>query len=86
MRAASTQTALVESWLAELSQKPGPTTVTIAMLGQDGQPVARYSLQNAFPVKWSIAGDASASSIAIETLELSHERVSLGAPCSPSPR
>ncbi len=52
--------------------------VLIVLLDDSGQPVLRWSLQEAWPVKWELSElDASKNEVAIETLELAHEGLEL---------
>ena len=53
-------------------------TVLIALLDDSGQPELRWTLREAWPVKWELSElDASKNEIAIETLEIAHERLEL---------
>ena len=53
-------------------------TVLIVLLDDSGQPVLRWSLREAWPVKWELSElDASKNEVAIETLELAHEGLEL---------
>jgi phage tail-like protein len=53
-------------------------TVLIALLDDSGQPVLRWTLREAWPVKWELSElDASKNEVAIETLELAHEGLEL---------
>ena len=53
-------------------------TVLIALLDDSGQPVLRWTLREAWPVKWELSElDASKNEIAIETLEIAHEGLEL---------
>ena len=53
-------------------------TVLIELLDDSGQTVLRWSLQEAWPVKWELSElDASKNEIAIETLEIAHEGLEL---------
>jgi len=48
--------------------------VSVVLMNSEGQEVRRWKLQNAFPVKWTGPDmKASASEVAVETLELAHE-------------
>jgi phage tail-like protein len=52
--------------------------ISIALLNEEHEPVMEWKVKNAFPVK--LTGpvlNASASEIAIETLELAHEGISI---------
>ena len=52
--------------------------VLIALLDDSGQPVLRWTLREAWPVKWELSElDASKNEVAIETLELAHEGLEL---------
>lgn len=49
-------------------------TVTISMLGPDGTPKASWRAINAWPVKYTGPDfNATASEVAVETLEIAHE-------------
>jgi len=51
---------------------------TIVMSDQKGQVVARYTLTNAWPTKWSGPDfDATSNDVAIETIEIAHEGLRL---------
>ena len=53
-------------------------TVLIALLDDSGQPVLRWTLREAWPVKWELSElDASKNEVAIESLELAHEGLEL---------
>ena len=53
-------------------------TVLIALLDDAGQTVLRWRLNQAWPAKWELSElDAGKNEIAIETLELAHERLEL---------
>ncbi len=53
-------------------------SVAITLLDDARQPVLRWLLREAWPVKWEISElDASKNEIAIETLELAHEGLEL---------
>lgn len=56
-----------------LSKRIEPKALLIKLLDETGSPVASWTVDNAYPVKWSIGGfDAMKSAIAIETIELSY--------------
>ena len=51
---------------------------SIAVYDAKGQPLAKYEIINAWPVKWKSADfDASSNDIAIETIEIAHEGLRL---------
>ena len=51
---------------------------TIVMSDQKGQVVARYTMTNAWPTKWSGPDfDATSNDVAIETIEIAHEGLRL---------
>lgn len=53
---------------------PKSSIVYIVMLGPDGEPSTRFSIKEAYPIKWSGPRlNASGSEVAVETLELVHE-------------
>jgi phage tail-like protein len=53
-------------------------TVLIALLDDAGQTVLRWRLSEAWPAKWELSElDSGKNEIAIETLELAHERLEL---------
>jgi len=48
--------------------------VSVVLMSSSGDEKRRWKLQNAYPVKWSGPDlKATASEVAIETLELAHE-------------
>lgn len=50
-----------------------PKQMYLKLLNEQGQPLAFWSFENAWPVKWSVSDfNAQDSTIAIETLELSY--------------
>jgi phage tail-like protein len=65
-----------------MSASPGSLqrkNVTLTLYDVDGKPLQRWVFRNAYPVKWiSPDFDASSSTVAIESLELAHEGMSLG--------
>jgi phage tail-like protein len=53
-------------------------TVLITLVDDSGQPVLRWTLREAWPVKWELSElDAAKNEVAIETLELAHEGLEL---------
>jgi phage tail-like protein len=53
-------------------------SVSIMLLDETRQPVARWNLRRAWPAKWEAPSlNAKASDVAIETLELVHEGIDL---------
>lgn len=56
-----------------LAQPIKPKTLVVSLLDADGLPVATWSLAEAYPLKWTIAGfDAMKNELAMETVELAH--------------
>ncbi|HET9809270.1 MAG TPA: phage tail protein [Candidatus Limnocylindria bacterium] len=54
---------------------------SIAVYDAKGQPVATYTIANAWPVKWEGPDfDASSNEVAIETIEIAHEGLRLTDP------
>lgn len=48
-------------------------TLTISLLDETGEPVARWSLNHAYPVRWSIgAFDAMKNEVAVESIEVAY--------------
>jgi len=63
----------VASWVAGQRQKPARSNAEIAVLDPAGEVVAKWNLNDVFPVKWTGPSlDATGNQIAIETLELAH--------------
>jgi len=51
---------------------------TIVISDQRSQVIARYTLTNAWPTKWSAPDfDATSNDVAIETIEIAHEGLRL---------
>jgi phage tail-like protein len=72
------RTDLFEWWTSVRDGQLQRRNVTITLLDEQRQPVFRWLLRNAFPVK--IEGPslhASANEVAIESLELAHEGLEL---------
>jgi phage tail-like protein len=66
-------------WFTNL-QKPNPPKVDgrIVMFDRHGKRVAAWKFSNGFPVKWEGPDfDASANEVAIETIEIAHEGLTL---------
>jgi phage tail-like protein len=58
--------------------RAGNPSIAIVLMNEKGEDVRRWNLVRAFPVKW-VGPDlkASASEVAIETLELAHEGIQI---------
>ena len=57
----------------DLSQPIQPKAIVVSLCDAEGAPVCSWSLANAWPVKWSIAGfDARKNEVAIESLEMAY--------------
>ena len=66
-------------WIA--AEPPDRRTVTITMLDHARNPVLRYVLHNAWPCRYDgPALNAKGSGVAIESVELCHERLEIEAP------
>ena len=64
--------------LANLAGKDVRRSVTITLSDTNGVTVAAWTLNRAWPVKWQAPQlNASANEVAIETIELAHEGVSM---------
>jgi phage tail-like protein len=71
--AESAGTAAVQQWLEEVKASGGvPEAGAIAILSSSGGSVATWTLQEMFPISWSISDfDAgSVAKVAVETLEI----------------
>ena len=59
-----------------LATEIATATVIVKLLDADHAPIAAWSAQNCWPVKWQIAGfDAMENKIALETIELSYTTI-----------
>ncbi len=66
-------TSVLESTLA--TEIP-TATVLVKLLDADHQPIAAWSAQNCWPVKWQVGSfDAMKNEIAVETIELSYTTI-----------
>jgi phage tail-like protein len=71
--AEATGTVAVQQWLEEVKASGGvPEAGAVSILTSSGEKVATWSLQEMFPISWSISDfDAgSAAKVAVETLEI----------------
>ena len=67
-------------WLWTTQHKTQRIAVTVSLMGQDVKPVRSWSLQDAFPVKWTGPNlNAGSNQIATETLEIVHGGLQMGA-------
>jgi phage tail-like protein len=63
----------INLWLQSMQARMIPGTAEIAVLDASGESVAEWHLAGVYPVRWSGPSlDVNTSSIASETLELSH--------------
>jgi phage tail-like protein len=70
--------ALFQWWHAVAQGNVDPRNVSVVLLDEQRQEVARWNLRNAWPSKWTgPALNAKGSDVAIETLELAHEGIEL---------
>ena len=73
-RAASSESALVQDWLAQLAQSYDTATLHITLIDGTGEAVTSWELTGVLPLHWQISAfDASQTKVAIETLVLAHE-------------
>jgi hypothetical protein len=73
-RAAGADSELVLEWLTDLKFEFRPSNVTVTLVDGLGVPLASWQLSHVLPLHWSIASfDAGANSLALETLDLTHE-------------
>jgi phage tail-like protein len=73
-RAASSERALVQEWLAQLAQShDSATTLHMTLIDGSGEPVTSWELTGVIPLHWQISAfDAGQSKVATETLVLAH--------------
>lgn len=72
-RAACSDSASVQKWLAETSRAREALSGAVFMLDFVGQPVVTWKLKQFFPIGWDITDfDAGGAKAAVETLELAH--------------
>lgn len=72
-RAACSDSATVQKWLASTSRRRESLSGGIYLLDFLGVPVIQWELKEFFPISWSIAEfDSTGGRPAIETLELAH--------------
>lgn len=72
-RAACSDSATVQKWLANTSKQHEPLSGAIYMIDFVGIPVITWELKQFFPISWSIDEFSStAAKPALETLELAH--------------
>jgi phage tail-like protein len=72
-RGVSNETASTKAWLDETSWSAQLFEGYIQLRDSKGEPVAEWNLRDVMPTKWSVTTfDASASQVALETLELAH--------------
>ncbi len=63
----------VAQWLSSVSRQVRRQTADISVMGPDGKPLARWSLEGVYPVRWTGPSlDTSANQFASEVLELAH--------------
>jgi phage tail-like protein len=69
------------SWCKEilegnLTREIETATVVVKLLDEEHSPVAAWSAQNCWPVKWQIGGfDAMKNELAVETIELAYTTI-----------
>ncbi|ABG33656.1 phage tail protein [Roseobacter denitrificans] len=57
----------------DLSKPIEPKDITVSLLNEERDPVAVWSIGNAYPVKWTVGGfDAMKNELAVETIELAY--------------
>lgn len=50
-----------------------PQDLVISLLNEEAEPVASWSITNAYPIKWTVGNlDAMKNELAVETIELSY--------------
>jgi phage tail-like protein len=69
---------LFQWWREVRDGGPDPRNVSVVLLDEKRQEIARWNLRNAWPSKWTgPALNAKGNDVAIETLELVHEGIEL---------
>jgi phage tail-like protein len=70
------------NWMREtLNGATARRNIAIILLSESGTPVVRFLFRDAFPVKWTGPElNAQSSDVAIESLEIAHEGLSIEAP------
>ena len=72
-RGVTYEDALVK-WFLDRPDREQRGTVTLSLLGDDGEQVRSWSFASAFPVKWSGPSfSAKSTNVATETLEIAHQ-------------
>lgn len=72
-RAACSDSATVQRWLAETAKAHRPLSGAISMVDFAGMPVVQWELKEFFPVSWSIGEFAAdGAKPLVESLELAH--------------
>jgi phage tail-like protein len=77
-----TQASTLANWAAQtvgstLGAPIQTQALTVNLLGSNAQPVATWTFQNAWPVKWEVEGfNASSNAFLTETLEIAYTSVS----------
>ena len=72
-RGVTYEDALVK-WFLDRPDREQRGTVTLSLLGDDGEQVRSWSFASAFPVKWSGPSfGAKSTNVATETLEICHQ-------------
>jgi len=77
-RGFSGDASLFQWWLAVAQGNPDRRNVTVLLLDEQRQEVARWNLRRAMPTKYEAPSlNARGNDVAIETLELAHEGIEL---------
>ncbi|MCX2742699.1 phage tail protein [Mangrovivirga sp. M17] len=52
-----------------------PNNIVIKLLGEDMEPLFKWTFYNAYPVKWSVSGlNSQSNELVIESIELAYQR------------
>ena len=82
-RSASSESELVQEWLAQWQLSFEPVPVGITLIDDTGQPLTSWELSGVVPLHWQISAvDPSRFPTATEVLVLAHEGVALERPAS----
>ena len=76
------QNGALIAWFTDImeggfSKPTSPKSLAISLLGQNGEAVMKWQIENAYPVKWSVdAMDVSSGFVAVESIELAYQTLS----------
>ncbi len=60
----------------DLAKRIEPKDLTVSLLDEEGDPLASWTVTNAYPVSWEVGGfDAMKNELAVETIELAYNTI-----------